>query len=82
MDRRRELVDTVETEEDVRDLITGREFDGRRLWGGGIEILARSECASVVPGSACFPLILEFLLWPEAEGKRFRLGTRRGGEEL
>lgn len=39
--------------EDVRGLKFGLAL------GGGIDMLARSECNSVAPGSACLPLRLE-----------------------
>jgi hypothetical protein len=38
-----------------------------RAGGGGMEMLARSECASVVPGSAYRPFLLDTDLILEAE---------------
>lgn len=47
--------------EDGRELIIGLPE------GGGIEMLARSACTSVVPGSACRLFLLVIRLSPEAD---------------
>lgn len=45
-------------------------LDGVVEYGGGIDMLARSACVSVVPGSKCLPFRFDEEASPEAKERR------------